>query len=159
VDNSIADPIPGIVLYNISEGIMATELSPWFSRWLMCQELTHCSTVLEIRDTAGKIPTARYVTAAGAALLNLALVVMPALMGDWYGFSTALSLAGLVIVRLYILRACRLGLDYNTQMDPKSRDAMNKEVKLFVTLPSGKFVTVKTTTGIAQRCLLTEARP
>ena len=31
-DNSIAEPVPGFTLYNISEGIVATDLSAWFTR-------------------------------------------------------------------------------------------------------------------------------
>lgn len=37
--NRFAQKQPGHALYNISAGIMTTELVPWFSRWLHAQEL------------------------------------------------------------------------------------------------------------------------
>ncbi|KAL4908700.1 hypothetical protein BDW74DRAFT_173933 [Aspergillus multicolor] len=50
-DNSFADPIPGFHLYNITDGIMTTDVSAWFTRWLMTQDPTYNSTVLEITTT------------------------------------------------------------------------------------------------------------
>jgi hypothetical protein len=39
-DNSIADAVPGFVLYSITDGTKATDLSAWWTRWLLSQRLT-----------------------------------------------------------------------------------------------------------------------
>ena len=158
-DDSIADPIPGFVLYNVTEGVVATDLSAWFTRWLLCQDLTSCSTVLKIRHAGhqDKRPATAYSMVGFAVLLNTILVVMPALMGDWYGFASSISLITLVAIRLYVLMASRDCLD--AYADRASATTKTKSVKLFIKLPSGSCVSAYTTTGITQDCLLTEARP
>lgn len=45
-DNSIVKPIPGFTLYNVSDGVLATDINGWFARWLLCQDLTFTSTTL-----------------------------------------------------------------------------------------------------------------
>ena len=58
-------------------------------------------------------------------------------------------------MRCYILSACRRARDSNAIRAEYSPDP----VKLFVTLPNGKVVSVHTTLGITVKCLLTEAQP
>ncbi|KAH3945329.1 hypothetical protein HBI56_073280 [Parastagonospora nodorum] len=159
-DNSVAEPVPGFILYNISEGIMATDLSSWFTRWLLCQQINSPTTVLKIRD-AGKIAketnTLHGAIAAFAVTLNVALIVLPALLCDWYGFAASLSLVGLIVVRFWTLTASREALDSNGKR--AAGVTKLKQIKMFVTMPNGNVVTIRTTTGIVQDCLLTEARP
>jgi len=50
-NDSFAKPIPGFLVYNISDGIMATDVAGWFSRWLICQDLTWSSTTLRISES------------------------------------------------------------------------------------------------------------
>jgi hypothetical protein len=158
-DNSVAEPVPGFILYNITEGIMATGLSAWFKRWLLCQNLTYCSTELDIRATGH--PTAplwtEYLTILAAIALNAFLVLWPILITDRYGLAASLSLVSLVLVRVWTLWACRQNLDSNVRR--AGGPTKQKKVKLFLTPPNGASVVVKTTTGITQDCLLTNARP
>lgn len=137
-DNSVADPTPGFILYNITDGIMATDLSAWFTRWLLCQKLAYCSTRLDIRDAGEKTERTveEYVGPVLGFLLNTFLIIWPILMADWYGFAAAMSLVALVLVRLYILWACRQGLD--AQFRYARAPTKMKEVKLLVTLPNGQ---------------------
>lgn len=37
---------PGFVLYNISAGIMTTELAGWFSRWLQTQDFNQVRSIV-----------------------------------------------------------------------------------------------------------------
>jgi hypothetical protein len=90
-------------------------------------------------------------------MLNLSLVLLPLLVGDWYGFATSLSLVSLVIARCWTLRASRQSLATNLKRAVQS--TKSKPVKLFVTLPNDNVVTIRTLTGIVQDCLLTETRP
>ncbi|KAH4226073.1 hypothetical protein HBI06_111220 [Parastagonospora nodorum] len=91
-DNSVAESVPGFILYNISKGIMATNLSSWSTRWLLCQQINSPTTVLKIRD-ASKVSKETNVLhvaiAASDFILNVALVVLPALLCDWYGLAAS----------------------------------------------------------------------
>lgn len=64
---------------------MATDLSSWFTRWLLCQQISSPTTVLRIRD-AGKIDKEtsflHIAIAVFAVILNVALVVLLALLCD-----------------------------------------------------------------------------
>lgn len=159
VDNSVADPIPGFVLYNITEGVVATNLSTWFTRWLLCQKVTYSATHLEITGTTSRHGQTNHHSRACivALVLNSLLIIWPLLMSDWYGFVASFSLVGVVAVRIWTLRAMRQSLDANFAQ--ASTTTKSKPVKLFISLPTGERVTVRTTTGITQDCLLTEARP
>lgn len=47
-NNAIRRPLLGFTIYNITDGIMATDVTPWFARWLSCAKLTYSSTTLII---------------------------------------------------------------------------------------------------------------
>lgn len=159
-DNSVMEPIPGFELYNITEGIKATDLSAWFTRWLSCQKLSYNSTRLEIRpvDRASGPQTEQWFVIGLAFALKAFLVIWPMMIEDWYGLAASLSLVALVFVRVCIL------FDFRGSIDEAIKQLDNQatkkgEVKLFITMPNGNRLTVITTTGIAQDVLLTEARP
>lgn len=42
-NNQITHELPGFALYNITDGIQATDVAGWFCRWLLCRNLTSCS--------------------------------------------------------------------------------------------------------------------
>src|SRR2546421_5288458 len=44
--DAITKPIPGFVMYNITDGITATDIAGWLSRWVLSHDLTWHSTVL-----------------------------------------------------------------------------------------------------------------
>ena len=159
-DNSVMEPIPGFELYNITEGIKATDLSAWFTRWLSCQKLSYNSTRLEIRpvDRASGPQTEQWFVIGLAFALKAFLVIWPMMIEDWYGLAASLSLVALVFVQVCILSDFRGSIDEAIkQLDNQA--TKKGEVKLFITMPNGNRLTVITTTGIAQDVLLTEARP
>jgi hypothetical protein len=83
-DNSVAEPIPGFVLYNITESMKAVDLSAWFTRWLLCQYLTYSNTRLEIRSAPRPEgwTSETCLAVIGAVSLNAFLFIWPMLMGD-----------------------------------------------------------------------------
>jgi hypothetical protein len=97
------------------------------------------------------------IAVVGAVFLNVVLVVLPMLIGDWYGFAALLSLLSLVLVRNWILNDFRRSVHY--RVGKATSGTKENEVKLFITLPIGTPVTAVNTTGIIQKCLLTEAKP
>ncbi|KAF2655682.1 hypothetical protein K491DRAFT_598372 [Lophiostoma macrostomum CBS 122681] len=154
--NTIADPIPGFILYNITEGIMATDLSAWFTRWLLCQKITSTDTRLTI-DVIDPTPDKTWFTATIAACTNIGLVLFPALIKDWYGFVSAFGLVLTIGARAYVLWDLRKSIDGQTT--EATIHTETKKVKVLIKLPNGSKVIVDTTTGIVQNCLLREARP
>jgi hypothetical protein len=102
-DNSIAEPIPGFILYNITEGTVAKDLNAWFTRWLLSQDLPDCSTELTISTVGGRskrnLPS--YEALAGSVLVNTFLAIWPLLLCDWYGFAASFCLVTMVVTRCY----------------------------------------------------------
>jgi hypothetical protein len=157
-DNSVGENLPGFTLYNVTDGIKATDLSSWFSRWLSCQQFGWQETTLHIEDAKKSRRKSRiwYISVGFACLLNCFFIVFPSILGDWYGFASATGLVITILVRTYVLYASRRSLDNLVeQADKESTDS----VKLIITLPNGKIVSVRTTRGITVKCLLTEAQP
>src|SRR5271170_5883454 len=46
--DSIRSHIAGFTLYNVTDGICATDVAGWFARWLLFRDLTYNSTTLTI---------------------------------------------------------------------------------------------------------------
>jgi len=158
-DNTIADSIPGFALYNITDGVLATDLSAWWTRWLLCQKLNWNTTTLHVNALTQPRPLFTIGSAIMLCMnvaIDAALIVIPVLLGDWYGFATSVALVVTVVMRAYILFSLRRSLDYLISVaDEQDKDL----VVLFLTLPNGRAVTVFTTRGITTNVLLTNPRP
>ncbi|KAI1499751.1 hypothetical protein F5X99DRAFT_269136 [Biscogniauxia marginata] len=159
--DQITEPIPGFTLYNITDGILATDLAGWFSRWLLCQDLTFCSSTIHIVGTnpgAGKPGRQHFKQICSLALGSMTIVpvVLSILVGDWWGLANTTAMLASVLVRQIILYQNRLALDL--AMEESERTSC-EYVKVLITLPNGKVVTVYTTRGIVIDCLLTTPRP
>jgi hypothetical protein len=98
--DSIRSPISGFTLYNISDGICATDVTGWFSRWLLFQDLTYNSTTLVISVLHRfNSPNDSVFPAACLGLgVSFVLILLPVLMTDWWGLTNAISLGTAVRV-------------------------------------------------------------
>ncbi|KAI1448495.1 hypothetical protein F5Y02DRAFT_431292 [Annulohypoxylon stygium] len=156
--NRFIQPIPGVVLYNITDGIMATDVAGWVPRWLAKQDLNWNTNAYVFSP---KQITARNRRIIGQGLivgsiLNSALLVLSVLMEDWFGFANTMALIVSVIVRWYMLEQCRYFLDRS------SRDLVDyKEdiVKVFCVLVDGRAVTLFAPRGFVLNGLLTTPQP
>lgn len=157
-DNTITNVVPGFALYNITDGVLAIDLSAWWTRWLTCQTFNWNTTVLDIYILPQKrspVTTSWFVILCLNAIIDAAIIVIPVLLDDWYGFAASVSLVGTVISRAYILSSLRQSIDDFTTEADKQTDA----VKLFLTLLNGRAITIRTTRGITINILLTTPRP
>lgn len=157
-DNTITNGVPGFTLFNITDGILATDLSAWWTRWLTCQDVNWNTTVLDVSSEKRMRPlvTIRWILMLlGNVLINVAIITVPVLLKDWYGFAASVSLVMTIVARAYILQSLRSSIDRCVLKADKQMDL----VKLFLTLPSGKAVIIHTTRGIATEILLTEPQP
>ncbi|KAH0443161.1 hypothetical protein CcaCcLH18_01274 [Colletotrichum camelliae] len=154
--NSVISPRIGFALHNINDGIKATDLAGWFTRWLSCEGVQFSGTTLYIqREKRSAAPSKRF---AGMAFGTLGLVplVLGILIVDWWAVVNGLVMTASVLVRLLVMQQNHQALDIS------ARDAKNTSSELirgFVTLPDGRAVTVITTRGIVLDCLLTDPRP
>ncbi|KIX08977.1 uncharacterized protein Z518_00055 [Rhinocladiella mackenziei CBS 650.93] len=158
--NQILEPIPGFVLYNISDGIMATDLSSWFTRWLTLYPLTYTSTVLEFKTDANPLPHPRWLASPSLGICVCSpLIVLACLMGDWWGLANALSMTASVIVRKVILLQNRAAIDRAVLLSTSPSLPQDEVVKAFLTTPSGKAVTIYAPRRIVINVLLTNTTP
>ena len=153
----LTEPIPGFHLYNITDGIVATDISAWFSRWLVIQELTWSSTTLYISKSIVRHSPQRRVFQSGCSTLvsGVSLVAMLALAifySDKWAVANAAAMHLLGFLRCFLLHELRASM-HNGR--PSSPAHMDTPVKIFCTLPNGKAVSVHTTRSIVVDYLLT----
>lgn len=100
---------PTFTLYNISSGIVTSNLSAWFTRWMQAQDF-HASRSLvywEVKRTPHSQGSYFAVSAVISATLTGFLFAMTILSGDWYGFANTIAIILLVLVRAFMIHANR----------------------------------------------------
>jgi hypothetical protein len=157
-NDSFVKPISGFSVYNITDGIMATDVAGWFCRWLICQDLTWSSTTIRISEFQRRnIHIGReFIGALVGAVALTPILAFACIMGDWWGFTNTLSMLISVVVRQIAVRQYRMALDKATE---NAMDMSIDTVKTFWTLPDGRAVTIIVPRGILIGCLLTTPRP
>jgi hypothetical protein len=107
----------GFTLYNISGGIMTTEVAGWFSRWLRAQRFRKVRSIVtwEVKRS----PTRWTAFFVGFLLVSLPcngmLVALTLLSEDWWGFANAMAMVVSVVVRVVLVAQNRAGIDRNIQ--------------------------------------------
>lgn len=112
---------PGFVLYNISAGIMTTELAGWFSRWLQTQDFKQVRSIVTWHITERPCRWREFVV--GFLLVGLPvhgmLIALTVLAADWWGFANVISMAISVAVRCIMVAQNQAGIDANIQKAQK----------------------------------------
>ena len=147
-------PIPGFVLYNISDGIMATDVAGWFSRWLSTQRLKW-NTTFFIWGVRQKIQSVWHLRAPALVIgliINSGLIILAVLVRDWFGFANAIAMTISVPVRRYLVKQHRDFLDQEAS-NLSGRDLAL--VKILCQLADGRAVTLLAPRGIVRSCFLT----
>ncbi|KAK1753885.1 hypothetical protein QBC47DRAFT_385142 [Echria macrotheca] len=156
-NNSFTDPQPGFVLYNVTDGIMATDVSAWFTRWLLRHPTTYSSTVIRLRTDGAEISAGE--RAFGwmlGCITMLPILSLSAAIGDWWGFANVAAMMVSVAVRQRMVSCLRNSIDHNVDsfaLDP------GEIVKVFLTMPNGKAVTIIAPRQAVVNCLLTDPKP
>lgn len=156
--NRFVQPIPGVTLYNITDGIKATDVSGWLSRWLNFQDPSWNNTIFiwGSQQVPWRERTVQFRALALGALLNGGLLTLTVLVGDWFGFANTAALITSVFVRWYMLRLNRAYLDEGaTSMSGRGAEF----VKVFCLLTDGKAVTLQAPRGLVVNGFLTTPRP
>ena len=136
----ISKPIPGFYLYNISDGIMATDLSSWLTRWLLSYPLTYSATILKVRPIPRALARERRLAAFSVGFaISAVLTTLAAVTKDFWGLANVLSMVASIIIRKALVHQNQEGVNIAVNNARKTPDDV---VKLFITLPSGKAVTL-----------------
>jgi hypothetical protein len=157
--DNITKPIPGFTLYNITDGILASDVTGWFARWLMCQNLSSSSCTITIQ-TLQPQRFSNYRIEISSAIIGIAailpILVFAVLIEDWWGFANAVSMLLSVIVRRVVVGQLRSALDLATQ---KAINTSTDYIKTFWAMPGGTVVIIKAPRGVVIDCLLTNPCP
>ena len=165
--DKITKPISGFALYNVTDGIVATDIAGWFARWLLSQKLHFATSRLHIHAEAKNTATKsrrvsrtqlqRASTKIFSAFFVMApILILAAWMRDWWGLANGISMLFSIWLRHVViwqnLAALALASDNN---EKSSREL----VKIFLTLPDGKAVTIYSPRGLIVDCILTTPKP
>ncbi|RMJ03436.1 hypothetical protein CDV36_015034 [Fusarium kuroshium] len=152
--NDIVAPIPGFVLYNITDGIVATDITPWFARWLQSYPLTYTATTITLRVDGKPMPYIQHSISLVLGVLTFApLVIFTIIMGDGWGIADFIAILITVAVRQLLL--CELRSSIDRAID-NLEDAHDGNVKVFLTLPDGRAVTILGPRMVVVNVLLTD---
>ena len=158
--NNILSPIPGFAVYNITDGILATDVSGWLARWLLCQDFTWNSTELRLQlllDIGRRNRFQRRLSEVALGVLGIStLLVFPILTADWFGLANSLSMTASVFVRWAVVSQNRNAIDRDTLAGLESSSEV---IKTFWTLPTGKAVAMYVPRGVLIGCFLTTPQP
>ncbi|KFA81943.1 hypothetical protein S40288_11190 [Stachybotrys chartarum IBT 40288] len=155
--NKITSPNPGFVLYNITDGIVATDVSPWFTRWLMSYPLTYAATTITLRGNARPMhPAHLAISIVIGGLAALSVILLTAMTRDWWGIANISSLLVSVATRQLVVAQLRASIDQTMRQIIQD---LGEDVKIFLTMPDGRAVTIRGSRKIVTSCLLTNPRP
>jgi hypothetical protein len=126
--DQITDKQPGFQLYNIDKCIFTPDLAGWFTRWLATQDFRTASSYVEwqVESTPYSTKLDTLVAFIIGFVLNGGFLALTVLMGDWWGFSNAMSMAISTVVRAILLNRNRTWLDQAVER-AIHRDARDKD--------------------------------
>lgn len=107
----------GYTLYNVSAGIMTTELAGWFSRWLQTQDFNQVRSIVTWQVTERPRQWKEFLV--GFLLVGLPvhgiLITLTVLAADWWGFANVMAMIISVVVRCIQVAQNQAGIDANIQ--------------------------------------------
>ncbi|OOQ90095.1 hypothetical protein PEBR_05102 [Penicillium brasilianum] len=122
----------GFTLYNVSEGIMTTELAGWFSRWLQGQELHRVRSI--VHWEVGNRPPRWRSFLIGLLLISVpthaTLIVLTVLTADWWGLANVMAMIVSVIVRCIQVAQNQAGIDRNIKEAQEEAQRYNYQQNL-----------------------------
>ncbi|KAJ5211324.1 hypothetical protein N7472_001463 [Penicillium cf. griseofulvum] len=116
---------PGFVLYNISAGIMTTELAGWFSRWLQSQDFKQVRSIVTWKVMERPRRWKEFIV--GFLFVGLPvhgmLIALTVLGADWWGFANVIAMAISVAVRCIMVAQNQAGINANIQKAQEAAEA------------------------------------
>jgi hypothetical protein len=161
-----ADAKSGFAIYNLTAAIMTTDLAGWFSRWCSAQNFERSHSVVRWRIDESTTEEMKWwerpqrvdalISICIGAIINACLLIIAALQGDWWGLANAASMVISVLVRAYVLKQNRDGLDRAVD-DVVHKPMINAtEEKILVVLADAKMVTMYVPSNITYSCFISK---
>ncbi|KAF2437269.1 hypothetical protein P171DRAFT_437875 [Karstenula rhodostoma CBS 690.94] len=164
--DQFADAKSGFALYNLTAGIMTTDIAGWFSRWCMSQGFERSSSrvVWTVNDRSRRKKgclrgpqTADGVLASIiGTVVNATLLAITILQGDWWGFANAVSMVLSVAVRAYVVQQNRNALDAAAEKALHETNSEAKIEKILVILSDARMVTMYVPANVVYRCFVSK---
>jgi hypothetical protein len=164
--DQFADAKSGFALYNLTAGIMTTDLAGWFSRWCMSQNFERSNSWVQwtAKNRCQKKkrwwrdpqPIDTLLASFIGAAVNSTLLAITVLQGDWWGLANALSMVLSVAVRAYVVQQNRNALDAAVEKAFQASQNDGNEEKILVILSDAKMVTMYVPTGIVYCCFVSK---
>ena len=158
--NDFTQPLSGFTLYNITDAIVSTSFSGWFSRWLIAQETPDNGAVF-VWKVRCQSPCRRWKDILPAVtvgvLINCMMTVVPILLGDWYGMTTMISIIASILVRAYAVTENRQALDQAARAETPRKNG--EVVKTLCFLADNRVITVYAPRNVVISCFLTSLQP
>jgi hypothetical protein len=116
---------PGFVLYNISAGIMTTELAGWFSRWLQTQDFKQVRSIVTWKVMERPHRWKEFIV--GFLFVGLPvhgiLIAVTVLGADWWGFANVIAMSISVAVRCIMVAQNQAGINANIRKAQEAAEA------------------------------------
>jgi hypothetical protein len=160
----------GFSLYNITSGITTPEMAGWFTRWLTAQgfDKDKRDVVWEIQDQRRSYARMNWIAFMVAFFFQAGFLALTVLIGDWYGIANSLSMIASVLVRVYVLKANRDGIDNATEAatnQARQREAadpteqLTQEVTILCILDDATPLIIKTPEHLIRACFVATPDP
>lgn len=156
--NDFTQPLSGFVLFNITDSVVSSTFSGWFSRWLLAQNASENNSVFTW-SVHHQPPHRRKVWLAMAIgmFTNCITTLVPFLLGDWYGLASAICIDTSIFVRWYLVKQNREALNQAATTEDTRRTA--DMVKTLCFLRDNKVVTVLAPRNVVINCFLSTPKP
>ncbi|KAJ9655288.1 hypothetical protein H2198_005817 [Neophaeococcomyces mojaviensis] len=112
-NDEFTDKQPGFQLYNINKSIYTPDIAGWFTRWLMAQDIRTAASCVDwnVESVEHGFGLEIFISGLIGIILNGGFIVLTVLMGDWWGFSNAMSMTASIVARTYLVSRNRRWLD------------------------------------------------
>ena len=112
----------GFQLYNVDAGIYTPDSAGWFTRWLMTQDFRTASSYVQWSVEYKPYSFWKDVWLAGGIglVINRGFMAVTLLMGDWWGFANAMSMAFSTTCRAYLVDKNRSWIDRAVEIGVKA---------------------------------------
>lgn len=159
-NNKFTEAKSGFTLYNLTTGIMTTDMAGWFQRWCTAQGFAKAGakvrwTVTHEARFSSRRCCNRLAALIIGVMLNSFMVVFTTMQCDWWGLGNAVSVLFSVIVRAYLMEANRRGLDAAARLHARSG---NEELFLVV-LNDSRMISMTAPQGTVLNCFVKKPRP
>lgn len=157
--NDFVQPLPGFTLYNITDSISSTAFAGWFSRWLLTQNASENSSIFtwSVKHQPPKRQRVLMLAATIGIFVNCSTTLLSCLVGDWYGFASAISTIVFIFARWYLVAQNRQAVDRGAMEETARQSA--EPVKTLCVLADNRIVTVFAPRNVVIKCFLNTPKP